>query len=305
VARVRRIAVVGSLNADLVIQVAKLPLAGETVLGGDLRRLPGGKGGNQAVAAARLGGEVTLVAAVGDDELGRLLLDAQRAEGVDVSGVEILSGAPTGTALITVEPGGDNTIAVASGANRRLDEQSVRGQRAVLERADVLLVQLEVPLAASLAAASAVRDAGGLVVLSAAPIPKIPLPPLLGPLLNAVDVVVLNEGEARALAAAGLPARRDQAQIVTCGAQGAHWTKDGTAGQVPALPVDAVDAVGAGDTFAAALAVALAHGRPLEAAVRRSCAAASLATLAPGAQGAMPTAEEVARVLPEDSDARG
>lgn len=300
-----RVVVVGSLNADLVVQVAKLPLAGETVLGADLRRLPGGKGGNQAVAAARLGGDVALVAAVGDDELGRMLLDGQRAEGVDVIGVEILSGVPTGTALITVEPGGENTIAVASGANRRLDKQTVARHRASLQSADVLLLQLETPLEASLAAALVVRDAGGLVVLSAAPVPPVPLPPLLAPLLGAADFVVLNEGEAQALAEAGLAVRAHQAQVVTSGAQGARWTEGGASGETPALLVDAIDAVGAGDTFAGALAVSLGHGQPLEAAVRECCAAAGLATLAPGAQAAMPTAKEVAQVLRDGPCARG
>jgi len=296
---VTRVAVVGSLNADLVVEVPRLPLPGETVLGGDIRRSPGGKGGNQAVAAARLGADVLVVATVGDDDLGRLLVDDQRKEGVDVSGVAILTGLPTGTALITVEPGGENTIAVASGANRRLDEQIVRRHQALLENTDVLLLQLEVPLEASLAAASMVREAGGLVVLSAAPVPPRPSPPLLALLLDTVHVVVLNEGEARSLDTDGLLAQAQQTRIVTLGARGAHWTDNGGSGTVPALPVHAVDAVGAGDTFAGALAVALGQGQPLEDAVRFCCAAAALTTMTPGAQAAMPTTEDVMRVLQE------
>jgi len=144
-----------------------------------------------------------------------------------------------------------------------------------------------------------VREAGGLVVLSAAPVPPRPSPPLLALLLDTVHVVVLNEGEAQSLDTDGLLAQAQQTRIVTLGARGAHWTDNGGSGTVPALPVHAVDAVGAGDTFAGALAVALGQGQPLEDAVRFCCAAAALTTMTPGAQAAMPTTEDVMRVLQE------
>jgi len=289
-----RVAVVGSVNADLVVEVSRLPRPGATVLGSDVRRLPGGKGGNQAVAAARLGADVELIAAVGDDDLGRFLLQEQAAEGVGTEAVDVLQDAATGTALITVEPGGENTIAVAVGANARLGEASVLRRRYMLEQADALLLQLEVPLEASLAAAQVARATGCWVLLSVAPVPR-PVPPLLATLVASSDVVLTNEGESQALEEAGIGIRSDQLHVVTRGARGALWRHRGAKGEVEAHVVDAVDAVGAGDTFAGALAVELAADHPLEQALRRCCVAAALATMAPGAQAAMPSGPAVDR----------
>lgn len=289
--------VVGSLNTDLVVEVTRLPRPGETVAGGDLRRLPGGKGANQAVAAARLGGRVEMVGAVGDDDLGDRSLAALAAEGVGTQAVVVRAGRPSGVALIVVEAGGENTISLAPGANGTLCPADVDTAHELIAAADVLLLQLEVPVAAALAAAERMREAGRLVVLNAAPLAQ-PVPDDVQRLLDQCDVVVVNEQEAAALQATGrdLPERL----VVTLGSRGARWSDLGAQGSCPAFLVDSIDAVGAGDTFVAALAVALAAGHDLPEAVRRSCAAGALATLVPGAQAGMPTAAQVDALLSAD-----
>lgn len=296
------VVVLGSLNTDLVVEVPRLPAPGETVAGGDVRQLPGGKGANQAVAARRLGAAVHLVGAVGDDRLGAALLDGLAAEGVDVSGVEVLAGRPSGVALITVETGGENTIAVAPGANAAVGPTAVAAAGSALAAhagPAVLLLQLEVPVAGLLSAARAAVDAGRPVVLNAAPLAA-PAPPEVRELARACDLVVVNEQEAAALAGGPGPER----VVVTLGRRGARWSDRGASGSCPAFPVASVDAVGAGDTFTAAVAVALAGGLPLEDAVRRGCAAGALATAGVGAQAAMPTAAQVDRLLEEVPGAR-
>lgn len=287
------VVVLGGLNTDLVVEVGRLPRPGETVTGGDVQRLPGGKAANQAVAARRLGARVHLVGAVGDDDLGPALRQGLADEGVDVGAVRTVPGRASGVALIVVQVGGENTITVAPGANGDLGPSDADAVAAALEHADALLLQLETPVAASLAAARAARAAGRLVVLNTAPLAA-PVPDDVRALVAAADVVVANEEEATALREVGAPPRR---LVVTLGAQGARWSDDGASGHEAAFRVDSVDAVGAGDTFCAALTVALAGGAPLADAVRRGCAAGALATLRRGAQSAMPTAVEVGALL--------
>lgn len=288
------VVVLGGLNTDLVVEVGRLPRPGETVIGGDVRRLAGGKAANQAVAARRLGARVALVGAVGDDDLGAELRRGLSGEGVDVRAVRTIPGRASGVALIVVQAGGENTITVAPGANGELGVDDAFATADALRSADALLLQLEVPAAASLAAASAARAAGKLVVLNAAPLSD-PVPAETLALLAASDVVVANEEEAAALAP--LAAATCARLVVTLGAQGARWTDGGATGSCAAFVVDSVDAVGAGDTFTAALAVALAGGAPLPDAVRCGCAAGALATLQRGAQPAMPTGAEVDHLL--------
>jgi len=303
-----RLAVVGSANLDLTVRVPRLPLPGETVIGGDLVRGLGGKGANQAVAAARLGAEVTLVAAVGDDADGEGICERLGAAGLDLTGVRRLDGVPSGVALIQVRGDGENTVTVSAGANARL-ELTPESARAV-GGAHAVLLQLEAPVGAALAAA---RTATGLVVLNAAPLPSPGSAAAgeLGGLLAEVDVLVVNEGEATGLLPPGgtaadgpdgdrwvavARALRDlgpSTVVVTLGADGAVAVDDAGAHRVEAFEVAAVDAVGAGDAFCAELAVSLAAGRDLAAAVHRACAAGALATTGEGAQGGSVSADAV------------
>ncbi|MEU1662726.1 ribokinase [Streptomyces sparsogenes] len=298
--------VVGSANADLVIGVDRRPAAGETVLGSDLAVHPGGKGANQAVAAARLGARTALLARVGDDAHGRLLLDSQRAAGVDTAGV-LVGGAPTGVALITVDPSGDNSIVVSPGANARLSPDDVRAAADLLASARVVSVQLEVPLETVAAVAEAVRTAGGdtgpRLVLNPSPPAALP-----AEVLAACDPLVLNEHEARFLLgedpagreeapeawAAALLARGPRSVVVTLGAGGALVADRDRTVLVPSLPVEAVDTTGAGDAFTGALAWRLGVGDDLETAVRFAVRVGAAAVTRAGAQESFPTAEEVA-----------
>ncbi|MGK4585715.1 ribokinase [Kitasatospora sp. HPMI-4] len=309
-----RVLVVGSLNMDLTIRVPRLPAPGETVSGQDAVRGAGGKGANQAVAAARLGGLVRLVGLLGDDEFGARLRSGLHREGVDATAVGTLPGAATGLALIVVQEDGENSITLAPGANRHLDEAALirltGGDPARFTAdSDILLLQLEVPVATALAAARAARAAGVRTVLNAAPMP--PFDDRLRQLIAYTDVLILNQSEATALlTAAGLAAtgpwpRRAAALrglgpdlvVVTLGADGAvAESADGPLSH-PGFPVDAVDTVGAGDAFCAALTLALAAHTPPATALRRACAAGSLATTRPGAQAALPTRAEVDRLL--------
>jgi ribokinase len=290
------IAVVGSLNLDLVVRVARLPGPGETVSGGDVFRNPGGKGANQAVAAARLGRGVAMVGRVGDDQAGRELLASLRADGVDTSHVRVVDGVPSGAAFITVSEDGENQIVVSPGANARLTPEDVAAAGAVLRAAAVTLVQLEVPLEA---VAAAMRAAGGRVVLNPAPVRALP-----SELLGEVDVLVPNRVELAQLAAAPVPGTAAEAAglaarlparavVVTLGADGALVVEQGRASHVPAVPVRPVDTTAAGDAFCGGLADALAAGAALQDATRWAVRVAAAACTRPGAQASLPTPGEV------------
>ncbi|MEU3963184.1 ribokinase [Streptomyces buecherae] len=293
--------VVGSANADLVIGVRRRPAAGETVLGSDLATYPGGKGGNQAVAAARLGARTALLARVGDDAHGRLLLDTQRAAGVDTHPV-LVGGAPTGVALITVDPSGDNSIVVSPGANARLTPADIEAAAPLLAAARVVSLQLEIPLETVAAAVRAVGP-GTRVLLN--PSPPAPLPP---DVLAACDPLVVNEHEARSLLdgdpagagddpaawAAALLGRGSRSVVITLGPAGALAADPRGQTRVPGLPVEAVDTTGAGDAFTGALAWRLGAGDDLATAVRYAARVGAAAVTRPGAQHSYPTAAEVA-----------
>jgi ribokinase len=284
-----RVVVVGSVNADLVVAVDALPGPGETVAGGRFARWGGGKGANQAVAAARLGASVALVGAVGDDAFGDDALRELAAEGVDVSGVARV-GAPTGVALIVVDASGENQIAVASGANAAVTVPAAPFKDAIV------LLGHEVPDAAVVAGA----EAGGRhVILNPAPARDIDpcvlaVRPILTP--NASEAAQLTGERDPEAAARALAARTGAPVLVTLGADGALLL-DGDAERIPAPRVDAVDTTGAGDTVNGALAAELAAGRELRDAVRFALAAAALSTTAEGARGGMPRREEVERWL--------
>lgn len=286
--------VVGAVNVDLVVRGVPLPAPGQTVTGGVFERHHGGKGGNQAVAAARalrggsLDGAVRLVGAVGDDDIGTDALEALQAEGVDVSRVRIARGVATGVALIIVDEYGENQIAVAPGANATPTPEGVDSALDDLDVRCVVLASLEVPLDAVRRAAERCRQAGGTFVLNPAPASA-----EAASLLPLANVVSPNESELRLLGedAESIRAKhRDLHVILTVGSRGA--VVDG--GQtVPAPKVEAVDATGAGDCLNGVLAAGLLERRPLQEAVARAVTAASISVTRPGARSGMPTREEI------------
>ncbi|MBT2675513.1 ribokinase [Streptomyces sp. ISL-14] len=290
--------VVGSANADLVIGVERRPGAGETVLGSDLAVHPGGKGANQAVAAARLGARTALLARVGDDAHGRLLLDSQRAAGVDTVGV-LVGGAPTGVALITVDPSGDNSIVVSPGANGRLTPQDVQAAASLFQASRVVSAQLEIPLETVVEAVRNLADDSRFVLN---PSPPRPLP---AEVLAACDPLIVNEHEAKVIlgdSAVGetpedwariLLAKGPRSVVVTLGAGGALVASaEGVTG-VASVKVDAVDTTGAGDAFTAALAFKLGTGSSLAKAAAYAARVGAAAVTKEGAQESFPTAAEV------------
>jgi len=300
---------VGSINVDLVVRVARLPGPGETITGGTFERHGGGKGANQAVAAARLGASVRLVGAVGEDDLGSESIDLLASEGIDVSGVVRLPGVATGVALIVVDAHGENQIAVASGANDALGGQLV--ERAIGPRVGtsppararagaVCILSFEVPDAALAAAAAAARRDRIPIVVSPAPARPIPADLIAaGPILtpNELEVGVLADNADVEVAARELSHRTRAPVIVTLGAEGALLVEADAAQRLPAPEVEAVDTTGAGDTFTGALAVELARGANLREAVRYALAAASLSVTVSGAREGMPSRDRIASFL--------
>jgi ribokinase len=293
------VVVVGSANVDLVIALSRLPAPGETVTGGRLSRDMGGKGANAAVAAARLGARVALVAAVGDDAESAAVRDDLAAHGVTVAGVVTVADASTGVAAVLVDDAGENAIAVASGANLLLDAAAVRaGLEATTGPDTVVVTDLEIGDDAVLAAAEHCDDHGLRLVLDPAPARALP-----ARVLSAATVITPNRGELATLvgpdgAARDLLAAGASAVAVTLGAGGIDLhTSAASPTHIPAFPVETVDTTGAGDAFAATLAVALHGGQPLLAATTFAAAAAALTTRAPGARAALPNRAAVEALL--------
>jgi ribokinase len=274
-----RIAVVGSINADLVVQMPKLPGRGETVSSAEPAWFPGGKGANQAVAAARMGGNVSMFGAVGSDQPGQMCLSALKQSGVNVDAVVTVSS-PTSTALVMVEHSGENQIVVADGAN-----QHAAFDAAQISAADAVIVQFEIPESVIVEVGKA---ANGIFCVNAAPVRE-----LSDELASLIDVLIVNEHEYAQL---GEP--KSGLVIVTAGAKEVVAYQNGEAvatAQPPA--VDALDTVGAGDTFVGAFVVAYASGKSISDSLDLACAASALSTLKLGAQSGMPTASEVAEFL--------
>lgn len=316
------VVVVGSVNMDLVVRVERHPRPGETLLGSDYATHPGGKGANQAVAAARLGAAVGFVGRVGNDAFGERLREALEGDGVDTAALG-RSARPSGVAFIQVDAAGQNSIVVASGANHDVSVADLDAPAALraVGGAAVMLLQLEVPLPVTLAAAAAGRRAGAAVVLNLAPAQR-----LSAEALADVTLLLVNEHEAAIqlgaeaegktpLQWATLLCRYAPTVVVTLGADGAVWAEreqaeapgsPANAGHVPAFDVTPVDTTGAGDAFAGALgyylAVAAREGRraPLSEAVRFASAAGGLTTTREGAQPSLPTLAEVRALLGEE-----
>jgi ribokinase len=277
------ILVFGSINIDVLVPVPRLPLQGETVLGGDYALLPGGKGANQALAARRSGAAVAMAGAVGTDVFANLALANLRRDGVDLGLVRRVEQ-PTGCAAIMVGAGGENLIAVASGANSEATAASV--PEALLGPDMILVCQMEVPAAETGALIRRAGAAGARTLLNLAP--AAPIEPAL---LADIDILVANAGEAASLGAdpSAIARRPRQALVVTGGAEGSTaFLADGGRIEIPALAIKPIDTTGAGDTFVGVLAAALDRRLPLPSALRQASAAAALACLALGAQGAMP-----------------
>lgn len=292
-----RIVVVGSINMDLVTLSPRFPDPGETLKGDRFLTIPGGKGANQAVAAARLGASVALVGCIGDDAFAQALYDGLVAEGVDVTHVTRVAGIGSGTASITVA-GGENSIVVVPAANGRVTPAHVEAARDIVRGADAVLVQLEIPLDAVEATLRVADDEGVPVILNPAPAQRLPTE-----WLSRVRFLTPNQHELATVLGAGddndfrdLMRRAPCAVVLTRGAEGAWFgEKDEAPKHQAGFKVEAVDSTGAGDTFNAALAVYLSEG--LDNAVRKACAAAAIAVSRLGAQAGMPRADEVTAFL--------
>ncbi len=297
--------VVGSINQDFVLRVERRPEPGETVTGAELALFPGGKGANQAIAAARLGAEVAMFGRVGEDPFGEELVKNLHDNRVDTSRVETLSDAPTGSAFITVTPDGENTIIVSPGANRSFGPEEVEAANEDLRRTGVLVAQLEVNVEAVETAARVVEEAGGRFLLNLAPPRQVS-----DALLRRCDPLVVNEHEAQLLLgeeAQGNPEESamrlldlsPRSAVVTLGAEGAILSAGGSPRYFHAPKVETVDTTGAGDAFVGALAAKLARGAPLEEAVPYAVLAGAVAVTSEGAQGSLPSPEEVEKLAAE------
>ncbi len=293
-----KIVVVGSLNIDHTYLVDFLPREGETIASREVQVSHGGKGANQAVSAARAGGETQLVGCVGSDSVGESYLRSLEGDAVSTAGVSRETSKPTGSAVILTESSGENLIVVEAGANALVSEAVVENSRAAIEEADVLLLQLEVPLASVKAAAAIARAAGTLIVFNPSPWDVKAFDERFP-----IDYLIVNEGEATSLTSG-----RSHSEIVDRwglkallitrgGASTLYHEEGGLFGEVPTIPVDPVDTVGAGDTFAGAFAVAIGAGHPAAEAIRFANAAGALATTQVGAQSAIPRKEQIFAVL--------
>jgi ribokinase len=298
---VGRVVVVGSTNTDMTVRVPRIPAPGETVLGHGFHITAGGKGANQAVAAARAGGTVVFVTALGADDLGERAVENLVREGIDVDLVRRVPGVASGVALIFVDAAGENSIAVATGANSELRSEDIEPLARILAPDDVMLLQLEIPLATVEAAARSALHRRARVILN--PAPARPLPDSL---LRAVSLLTPNEREVEQLtgiapadetalisAAAALHERGVRDVLITLGARGVFASADGVPEMVPPFRVTAVDSTAAGDVFNGALAVALVESRSPGEALRFASAAAAISVTRPGAQASAPRRAEI------------
>ena len=289
--------VVGSINQDFVLRLERRPEPGETVTGAELSLFPGGKGANAAVAAARLGARVTMLGRVGEDAFGEGLMRNLREAGIDTKHVEPIPEVSTGSAFITVTPDGENAIVVSPGANRSFGPGEVDDAAEDLRAAGVIVAQLEVDAGAVERAAEIVTGAGGRFLLNLAPPREVS-----GRLISLADPLVVNEHEARFLlgdggepeaVVEGLQELGPRSVVVTLGADGAVLGAGGSTHRFGAPEVEVADSTGAGDAFVGALAARIAHGDALEEAVPYAVRAGAIAVTREGAQGSLPTPEEV------------
>jgi ribokinase len=305
------VVVVGSLNMDLVVQMPSIPKPGETLLGGRFETFPGGKGANQAVAAARLGAQVTLIGRVGDDAFGKQLIETARREGINVNYICVDHTEATGVALITVDAQGQNSISVASGANFTLTAQQVKNAFDQLDSVDLLVMPLETPLETIEIAAQLAKRQNAQIILNPAPARE-----LSSDLLELVDIIIPNEHETAFMTGIDIQDEEDEYKaaatlltsgvgcvVLTLGSQGAV-VLEGTPGypeyhRIQSFDVEAVDTTAAGDAFVGALATGMGEGMALLDAAWFANAAAGISVTRPGAQPSLPTRQEVEDFLNE------
>lgn len=303
--KIGRLAVLGSINADHILNLATFPRPGETVIGKQYQIAFGGKGANQAVAAGRSGAEITFIACTGDDDVGQRIRQQLADDRIDVSCVEAIAGESTGVALIFVNEDGENSIAIHAGANACLTPERVEKQQQVIASADALLMQLESPLESVLAAAKIAHQHQTKVILNPAP-----ATPLSDELLALVDMITPNETEAEILTGVPVTSDEDAARaaavlhgkgihsvLITLGSRGVWLSEAGQGQRIPGFKVQAVDTIAAGDTFNGALMTALLERKPMPQAVRFAHAAAAIAVTRAGAQPSVPWREETDRFL--------
>ncbi|WP_319584191.1 ribokinase [uncultured Pseudodesulfovibrio sp.] len=304
----KKLIVLGSVNADHVIQLDDFPRPGETVIGHGYQVLPGGKGANQAVASARLGAEVGFIACVGDDDFGARILKRFADDGIDTSAVTVVEGMPTGLALIQIAANGENSIVISAEANGYLTPEVLERQLGLLQEADTLLMQLESPLETIQLAARKAREAGAIVVLN--PAPARPLPDSL---LADVSVITPNETEAELLTGVKVVTEDDARRaadvlhdkgvatvIITLGKNGAFLSADGFSRRIEGYSVTPVDTTAAGDTFNGALVAALQQGVDMAGAIRFAHGAAAISVTRLGAQTSIPYRAEVDRFIKDN-----
>ncbi|MCI1779438.1 MAG: ribokinase [Bacteroidales bacterium] len=297
-----RILVIGSSNTDMIVKSPKLPAPGETVLGDDFFMDPGGKGANQAVAAARLGGEVVFICKVGDDMFGKKAMERYDKEKIDTSHIIICSEKPSGVALINVDEKAENCIVVASGANGMLSPEDVSEKVSAIEEAGILMMQLEIPIPSVERAAKFAKRSGAIVILNPAPMCGM----LPASLFSNIDIIVPNQNEAEKIsgvpvtdissaseAAAKINGLGVKNVIITMGSQGAILCEEGRISVFPAEKVKAVDTTAAGDTFCGALCVALSEGRTVSDAISFANHASAIAVTRHGSQNSIPYRSEM------------
>ena len=300
-----KIVVVGSSNTDLVVKLPRLPQPGETIIGGTFSVASGGKGANQAVAAARAGGNVTFIARVGDDHFGRQAIEGFKIDGVDVKAIGVSPGTSSGIALIFVDERGENFIGVASGANNEFSPSDLERASDTLASADILLLQFEIPLSTVQAAIRTASRAGVRVILNPAPARN--FDPELYKLIsvitpNEIETEILtgihvSDDASMANAAASLLDRGVSAVVITLGARGAFLAEAGRNESIPAFKVTPVDTTAAGDVFSGALAVSLGEHSSMNDAVRFASAAAAISVTRLGAQPSAPRRDEIEHLL--------
>ncbi|SHF52206.1 ribokinase [Vibrio gazogenes] len=304
-----KLVVLGSVNADHVLRVPTFPRPGETLHGHDYQVIPGGKGANQAVAAARLGADISFVASVGDDPFGVNIRESFKLDGMDISGVKIQPDCPTGIAMIQVTDSGENAICISSEANARLTAESLDSDLTRIQQAEYFLTQLETPLEGVIRGAQTAKAASTQVILNPAPARSLP-----DELLSCVDMITPNETEAEVLtgvavtdessaarAAAVLHEKGITTVLITLGAKGVWLSESGQGTLIPGFRVDAIDTTAAGDTFNGALVTGLLEGLSMQHAIRFAHASAAISVTRFGAQTSIPARQEVDTFLAQQA----
>ncbi|MGR5432407.1 ribokinase [Vibrio owensii] len=300
-----KLVVLGSVNADHVLQVPSFPRPGETLHGRNYQVIPGGKGANQAVAAARLNADIGFIACVGDDSFGINIRENFKMDGIDITGVKMQPNCPTGIAMIQVADSGENSICISAEANAKLTAEAIGSDLERIRQADYLLMQLETPMCGIEKAARIAKDAKTNVILNPAPARE-----LSDELLSCIDVITPNETEAEVLtgvtvtdddsaqeAANILHSKGIEIVMITLGAKGVWLSQNGRGEIIPGFRVEATDTTAAGDTFNGALVTGLLEDLPLESAIKFAHAAAAISVTRFGAQTSIPTRKEVEEFL--------